>query len=89
MDVVRKYPEQMIWNKRTWVSRRLYGNTEAAKAADVENEPELKQNFIEWVGENGIVHPLLQIAHFDGLRGIAAREELFPGQVINARVFSA
>jgi hypothetical protein len=45
------------------------------------NEQELNEKFKEWVQINGIQHQSLQISQFDGLRGLAANDDLFPGQV--------
>ncbi len=62
-----------------------HGNSFTQKgrqSASDNQQDEVQRAFHTWVEQNGIECNLLKISVFDGLRGLAAAEELFPGQVV-------
>ena len=51
-------------------------------SCSINPETEKRQlSFLKWAEDRGIQHKLVKISLFDGLRGLAATDELFPGQV--------
>ena len=53
----------------------------------VKQQDEVQLNFLDWAKKNGIQCDLLKISYFDGLRGLAATQELSPGQVAGSQYF--
>ena len=67
----------------------ISGATNLEVSNSEKQQDEVQSNFRQWIKQNGIQSDLLQISIFDGLRGLAATEELFPGQVVKTSTMVA